>query len=534
MGDKLTFNGSTLTVNGTINANAGNFSGNITSTATISGGTISGGTISGGLISGGSINIGNGRFVVGSDGTMSATGAQINGTITANAGNIGGWNIATDGLGYISGDGVRGVKLNSARGALEVSTNGQVSVDINSNQFLTDLTAGTSVWNGLLVLNAGNYLGNGQYNYGATGTPGFSLTAGETYQFSMGTGYIPPVYVSGDDYNQITYGIIVSNNPTPDAGNQLYGVFGSKYRFGAGSLQPTGLNGSFTATTSGTHYIRPVFIAYSYSESTNPFTGEVTYNPQLVNLSSDFYYYGANIVRSTQKTEIVGGGIQVVKDIDTYFKVDRNASGTNVDPFVYAQGASIKFAGDTIGYSNSFTAERFSGVSLSTQNSSLTLGDSGATSLIDNKEPASSAIRITSNGYIRLEPNGPGGYFAYVGYSNNANLQIKVANGTNPSDERVKTEIETLEDGSIEKIKELNLKKFRYRDSETGDGIGHTKIGVIAQELQTTSLNGLVVDETNGVQLSVDYDSLLGHALKAIQELTIKVETLEAKLSGSI
>jgi hypothetical protein len=34
--------------------------------------------------------------------------------------------------------------------------------------------------------------------------------------------------------------------------------------------------------------------------------------------------------------------------------------------------------------------------------------------------------------------------------------------------------------------------------------------------------------------LEVDYDSLLGHALKAIQELSAKVEKLEAKLSGSI
>jgi len=63
----------------------------------ISGGTISSSTLSGGAISGGSINIGNGKFTVSTGGVLSATGASISGTLTANANSyIGPWHVTSD------------------------------------------------------------------------------------------------------------------------------------------------------------------------------------------------------------------------------------------------------------------------------------------------------------------------------------------------------------------------------------------------------------------------------------------------------
>lgn len=59
---------------------------------------IKAGTLEGRAISGGSINIGYGKFAVNGDGTLSATGATISGTITANSGVIGGasgWDIGS-------------------------------------------------------------------------------------------------------------------------------------------------------------------------------------------------------------------------------------------------------------------------------------------------------------------------------------------------------------------------------------------------------------------------------------------------------
>ena len=514
--DKLRFDGNNLTVSGLI-----------------SGSAVEGGTITGGTISGGSVNIGSGKFVVGSDGTMACTGANINGTVTAEQGTIGGWSINPDGLSFTNANSTRGVKLNSVRGAMEVSTSGSVTVDINSNAFLTDLSGGSVVSDGYSLFVAGGTLsGNGTPKYGSAHGTGFGLIAGQTYQFSHNAGYMYSVTVSSSEYSTIQYGVIISTNPTPTMDNASFIIADSKHRYTPGALQPTQLNGNFTATSSGTYYIRPFILLYSYQQTYDPFTGEYDWQPIPGTLNGDLYFYGATISRSTQKTEIVGGGIQVVKDIDTFFKVNRNSDFSN--PFLVVQGDSVSFRGDALGYENSFTADRFDSVNLSTQFCILSFSETGVTTLSDNKAPENSGIRMTSNGYIRLEPNGPGGYFAYVGYSNNPNLQIKVANGANPSDERIKTEIESLEDGSIEKIKELTLKKFKYKDSETGDGTGHTKIGVIAQEVQNTSLNGLVLDESNGIQLSVDYDSLLGHALKAIQELSEKVEKLEAKISGSV
>ena len=529
LGNKLSFNGSDLTVSGSINATAGNFSGNITSTATISGGTISGGTLNGG-----SINIGSGKFIVSTDGTMNCTGANINGTVTADQGNIGGWNINTDGLAFTNTNGTRGVKLNSIRGALEVSTSGSVTVDINSNPFLTDLSAGTTVSTGYsLSITAGTLQGNGTIRYGTTHATGFSLVAGQTYQFTPASAYFNPVTVYSSEYNSIQYGVIISTNPTPTLENSEFYLAGSKYRYGAGSLTGTNVTGNFTANSSGTYYIRPFIQLYSYEQvaTGGGFGGyiEYTYDPVDGTMTGNIDFYSVTISRSTQKTEIVGGGIQVVKDIDTFFKVDRNAVGDVGSPFVNSQGSTVLFKGEGTGYGNSFNATNFTSINLTTPSTNMYLG--GDTDYLGVYTTI--GMRL-SGGWVRLEPDQGNGLFAYVGNSNQAIYQIKVANGTNPSDERIKTEIEVLENGSIEKIKELTLKKFKYKDTETGEGMGHTKVGVIAQEVQNTSLNGLVLDNSNGIQLEVDYDSLLGHALKAIQELSAKVEKLEAKISGSI
>jgi hypothetical protein len=71
----LSWNGSTLSIDGDITARNGTFLGTITSTATISGGTISGGTITGGTI-----NIGPNKFQVDSSGN-----ATISGNMTVNS-----------------------------------------------------------------------------------------------------------------------------------------------------------------------------------------------------------------------------------------------------------------------------------------------------------------------------------------------------------------------------------------------------------------------------------------------------------------
>ena len=533
--DKLTWNGSALTVNGTINATAGNFSGNITSTATISGGTISGGTLTGG-----SINIGSGKFTVSETGVMSCTGASISGIITATQGNIGGWQINPDGLQFTSLDGNKSVKFNSNRGAMELGFSGSVVVDINSNQFLTDLSAGTNVSSGYsLFIPSGTLSGNGTPKYGDAHGTGFALVAGQVYQFLHNSGYMYPVNVYSSDYNSITYGVLISTSSTPTLENSNIQIVGSRYRYGSGQLQPLQVTGNFTATASGTYYIRPFITLYSY-ESQGGFDGggyiEYSYTPVNGSLSGDLYFYGPSISRSTQKTEIVGGGIQVVKDIDTYFKVDRNAG--DYDAFVKSSGANVTFEGINTGIQNQFLVDKFSVINLNAGDTQMNIGGGSYMGIYPRK-----GIRISpgavgaesGEGYIQLEP-GTGAY-AFVGNSNNvASYRILTGSG-GPSDIRLKTEIEELSESSLEKINELKVKSFKFRENgREGDAHGEKKIGVIAQEVLNTSISYVVNQnwpEIDG-DYNVDHFSILGHAIKAIQELSAKVEELEAKISGSI
>jgi hypothetical protein len=178
--DKLTFDGTTLSVNGTINANAGTFSGNITSTATISGGTISGGTISGGTISIGSGNsifkadsngiylgnatFGSAPFRVSPSGVLTATNANITGAITATSLTLSGFSLTNNdvGLGNVQ-------NLNAAGQA----TSGiEASITINS---------------GGIAMGSGGFIRGGQTDYNS-GTGFFLGRSGGAYKFSIGDG----------------------------------------------------------------------------------------------------------------------------------------------------------------------------------------------------------------------------------------------------------------------------------------------------------------------------------------------------------
>jgi hypothetical protein len=140
LGNKLSFNGSALTVNGIISASAGNFSGNITSTATIAGGTISGstvvgGNIIGGVITGGSITIGGSNFSVSSEGELRARNAILSGSINATSGQIGDWIID----GNILRDSNSTIKLNPIARSVDILKDGAVKTTLNGNTVLSGL-----------------------------------------------------------------------------------------------------------------------------------------------------------------------------------------------------------------------------------------------------------------------------------------------------------------------------------------------------------------------------------------------------------
>ena len=102
------------------------------------------------------------------------------------------------------------------------------------------------------------------------------------------------------------------------------------------------------------------------------------------------------------------------------------------------------------------------------------------------------------------------------------------------SDEKLKENI--VDSGSQwDDIKAVRVRKFNMKEDELD---APNKIGVIAQELETSGMGGLVFEspdrdedgnilETSTKQ--VHYSVLYMKAIKALQEAMAKIETLETK-----
>jgi len=113
------------------------------------------------------------------------------------------------------------------------------------------------------------------------------------------------------------------------------------------------------------------------------------------------------------------------------------------------------------------------------------------------------------------------------------------------SDEKLKEQIADAS-SQWEDIKALKVRKFKMKeDVAKGDSDDHWRLGVIAQELETAGMNGLVKDnpelvtnsdgeleESGTTTKSVKYSILYMKAVKALQEAMARIETLEAKVTA--
>jgi hypothetical protein len=106
--------------------------------------------------------------------------------------------------------------------------------------------------------------------------------------------------------------------------------------------------------------------------------------------------------------------------------------------------------------------------------------------------------------------------------------------GPAASDLRLKKDIEELSD-SLTLINSLRPVKFRFKSEEDGP----TSYGLIAQEVQPlfadtdNVVNDMVPseDEDQTVYLSLEYIQLVAPLIKAVQELSTKVDNIEARLA---
>ena len=113
------------------------------------------------------------------------------------------------------------------------------------------------------------------------------------------------------------------------------------------------------------------------------------------------------------------------------------------------------------------------------------------------------------------------------------------------SDEKLKEQI-TDATSQWEDIKALTVRKYKMKsDVATGDSDAHWRLGVIAQEVETAGMNGLVKDNPDMIEnedgeivegetstKSVKYSILYMKAIKALQEAMTRIETLEAKVTA--
>ena len=176
---EIDFNNGTFRVqnNGALTAT----NANITGTITANSGSISGNIVSGGTISGTSLDIGNGTFQVTSAGALTASNANISGTINATSGSIASWNITTNEINSNRLDGYNVYLTPGVTGPPEIgfvtpssttfgviNTSGIYFQDGNSKYFSLNSSNSevTAVRNGVSVgINKQATFGGGTYNF---------------------------------------------------------------------------------------------------------------------------------------------------------------------------------------------------------------------------------------------------------------------------------------------------------------------------------------------------------------------------------
>jgi len=149
--------------------------------------------------------------------------------------------------------------------------------------------------------------------------------------------------------------------------------------------------------------------------------------------------------------------------------------------------------------------------------------------------------------FSRASPNNTSNYG--LQFADNTSVRFKVwSNGnvqntnnsyTSLSDEKLKEQIKDAS-SQWDDIKALKIRKYKLKqDVAEGDSDALWQIGVIAQEVETAGMNGLVYDapdmdenkkDLGTVTKSFKYSILYMKAVKALQEAMTRIEALETKV----
>ena len=292
LGDKLTFDGSTLSVNGN-----GTFSGNLSA-------------------AGGSFT-----------GTLVAAGGSFSGQVSAASGQIGGWTINSSSI-YVP----NAISLDSSTKSIIISDTGSVPrILINQNTSFSSLTAGSPT-----TVSATTTVNNGVYSFGdydrTLGT--VATVSGRTYNITStftATNGINAITLSAGAYSISVYSQIIINNgvTTYVVGEESDGISG--YNTAATWSAINGKVKNSTLTGNGNTWT--VYQRFKMSVIGAP---GGTYASSYTQPAVSVTVAGANSF-----VEIIAGGIQVGRDSANYVIMDR--TGTN--PMLQVGGEGT-FTGD--------------------------------------------------------------------------------------------------------------------------------------------------------------------------------------------
>jgi len=374
----MRWTGTDLVVKGEITATSGTFTG-----------AISGGTIS--------VPATSPLFEVDSAGQMTATNANLSGEVTATSGEIGGWGIATSRL-YSPTTGQERMELTggTSPNITVLDSSGSPNVIINSGTALSDLSAGATTAGGTDItgqttLNASNYTLNVTSltlsNHWLAGpTSGLYMSNVPVGSYNMAV----TINIPGGNSNALS-GLTIS---TVDAGNSYtfatltqsakavvyISTSGTPYStknamnsgavwIGYKTFNNTQNNGNF-----GTEFYLPS------NQSSGTTTHQLTSTPIWTNNSQTNYYFHTALMDFTStvtksgggvdinietdlktptlagslitvsgtvsRTEISGGGLQVVSTTSNFVKMQRYTSSQAASVVMLDVGGSIEATGN--------------------------------------------------------------------------------------------------------------------------------------------------------------------------------------------
>ena len=152
-------------------------------------------------------------------------------------------------------------------------------------------------------------------------------------------------------------------------------------------------------------------------------------------------------------------------------------------------------------------------------------------------DSSSCALRLRSDnsirGYFYADANSSTGHL-----DNSGAWKFRVENdgdyqfyGSSISDRDKKDNITTVTGTSLDKLTKLVPKTYNWKNLDGITPTDRTFTGFIAQEVKE-HLPSLVTGTDGQKNMAVDYNGILAYAVKAITELSTKIETLETKVAA--